>query len=502
MDFLKFISKNSNKNITVIQIDNDWLRLIQVKESKHKKTVSTVKTKKIASLSDESVSKAARELFSEISINPRYLVISIPRNLTTTRNLELPSTNPAEIKDMIGLQIGKQTPYSTDEVIMDYEITESNADGYSKALLVIVHREIVGRYFKILGAAGLKSEKVSFSSEGLLNWSSIADKQGIVTNKAIVLIEVDYNTSDFEIVLNNKLVFGRSMSFGISQFQAVGQIDQWQKKLIEEIKRSIYSYQNETMGKDIEKIIITGPKVIIGSLDRAALESATALPVEAIDQFQNILIDENALNEYDNLEDKNLSFSGLIGFAMTYGTQKIDLVPQEMQIEKDVQERGRDLYVMGLLLIFILAAFSSIFLGRIYSKEWHLSQLKQRLHEINDKAQKLNNLMGITESVKDRIRVRSLALNLVYEIHRVISPEIHVVSINYNGRDSLTVVGVSNIMSEVFKFTSQLEESEYFQNVQTKYTTKRMVNNKELTEFELLCPLSVKYRGLAKEVFR
>lgn len=500
--FLKFLSKNDKKNITVIQIDNDWLRLIQVKQSKHRKIISTIRAQKITSLSDASVSKAISDLLKGVSINSKYLTLCVPRNLATIRNLELPSTNPLEIGSMIDLQIGKQTPYSTDEVIRDYEIIDSNADGYSKVLLVIVHREIISRYFSILEASELKPEKVSFSSDGLLNWYSLIDTQKSDTSKARALIELDYNTSDFEITVNNKMVFGRSIAFGINQLQNLEQMNQWQEKFIDEIKRTIYSYQNEATGRDIEKMVITGPETAIGGLNRTLLESAVALPVEVVDQFHNILMAKNALNEYERLDNKNLSFSGLIGIAMACGEHKISLIPQEIKIEKDVQERGRDLYVMGLLLIFILAAFSSIFLGRICSKEWHLGQLKQRLSEIQDKTQQLNNLVRITEAVKGRIRARSLALNLLYEIHRVISPEIHLASLSFHGQNSLSVIGVSNMMSEVFKFNSQLEESEYFQNVQIKYTTKRIADNKELTEFELLCSLADEYKVLAREALR
>jgi Tfp pilus assembly PilM family ATPase/Tfp pilus assembly protein PilN len=502
MNFLKLLSGNRKKIVTVFQLDNDWLRLVQIKQSKLMKTVSAVKTEKITSLSDDALSKIVANLSKKILINPKYLIISVPRNLTITRNLELPSTNPQEIKDMIDLQIGKQIPYSTDEVIRDYEITGSNEDGYSKALLVIVHREAVGRYFKILEAAGIKAERVSFSSEGLLNWSRLIEKQKAQGHKATVIIEVDYSTSDFEVILNNRLVFGRSISFGSAQFENQGQMDQWQQKFIEEIKRSVYSYQNEAMGGDIEKIIITGPKMISEGLDKPALENAIGLPVETIDQFRDLSVSEGVLNEYDSSDNKNLSLAALLGLAMTFGEQKIDLIPQELQTERDIQERGADLYVMGLLLVFILAAFSSIFLGRIYSKEWYLGQLKQRISEIQNKTQELNNTIRITEAVKDRIRIRSLVLNLLYEVNRVISPEIHIASISFHGQDSLTVIGVSNMMSEVFKFTNQLESSEYFQNVQTKYTTKRMVENRELTEFEIVCPLVDKYRILAREVFK
>jgi Tfp pilus assembly protein PilN len=491
IDLAKLIQKQE-QIITVFQIDNNWLRLIQVKVLKREKKVSMIRAIDIASLSDEDITKKVSSLALELKINSRYLILSIPRHFTTTRNLDLPSANPLEIKDMIELQIGKQTPYASDEVVKDYQILGSNADGYSRVLLVIVHRDIVGRYFKILESAGLKVQKVSFGSEGLLNWKSLVYREKLAAGKAHILIEVDYDTSDFEVVLNDKLVFGRSISLGFSQLP--GQLELWQKKFVEEINHSIYAYQNEIMSKEIDKIIISRPRLVGDSLDKAALEKEFGLCVEIIDQFKDIPFTEEGVNSYNNLIRTDLSYVGLIGLGLPLLEHKIDLIPQEHQIGKAVREKGKDLYLMGILLVFILVAVSGVFLGRMYNKERYLSQLKQRLAQIQNKTRELNRMIRGIETIKDRIYTRGMSLNLFYEVHRAISPEVYLVSISFDGKESLTLRGESNEMSEVFSFVKKLEESVYFQDVKTKYATKRKVGDKEITEFEISCPLQDKYK--------
>lgn len=495
INLTKFTAK-PKKIITALEIDTRWLRIIQVEYSKREKRVSAIIAKDVRSLSDDALSKIITDLSGKLKINSPHLITSIARALATTRNLEFPSTNPSEIKDMIELQIGKQTPYPSDEIIKDYQILDSNVSGYSRVLLVIVHRDIVQRYFKILKTAGLRVERVGFSSEGLLNWSRLFHVQKADTNRPYILIETDYDKSDFEIILNNKLIFSRSISLGFSQSQEAGEL--WQAKFIEEVNHSIYAYQNEAMDGEIDKIIISSPKMIGESLKKDVLEERFDLPVEIIDQFKNIPATKEALDSYNDSAQKDLSFSGLLGLAFTFGDQKIDLIPQELQIEKSVRERGKDLYFMGIFLVFILIAASGIFLGRMYNKERYSGQLKNQLRQIQAKTQKLNNMMGVIEKARARIRTRSTSLNLIYEAHRLISPEIHLVSLSFNGKDSLVLRGTSNVMSEVFDFVNRLEESEYFQNVKTKYATKHKVEDKELTDFEIFCPLEDKYKNIDK----
>ena len=482
---MKFLSRKK-KVITALQIESHWLKVVQVEVfSGREKRVSRIVIKEIGSLSDNAIARTISNLSRELKIDSRFLIISIPRHFATTRNLELPSTNPTEIRDMIELQIGKYTPYTRDEVISDYQIQDSNTEGYSRVMLVIVHRDIVERYLKILEGAGLKTERISLSSEGLLNWLGFAYKQGR-GDKPYALIDVDYDISDFEVILKDKLIFSRSISLGF--LQSIGKMDEWQRKFIEEIKHSIYAYQNEMIDKEISKIVISGADMVIIDLDEGVLKERFGLPVEIIFPSKNIPMTKEALDSYE-AGIRNTSISALFGLALTMDKQKINLIPQELQIEKGVKERGRQLYRLGIYLVFILVTISSIFLGRIYKKERYLNQLRQEARRIQEKVERLENMLDEIRTMKKRSRTKNTVLNLLYEIHRVISPEIYLISINFDGEKRLTLRGTSNSMSEIFKFINALEESKYFQDVKTKFVTKHKVKGKELTDFEIICPL-------------
>jgi len=126
----------------------------------------------------------------------------------------------------------------------------------------------------------------------------------------------------------------------------------------------------------------------------------------------------------------------------------------------------------------------------MYNKERYLKwDLQQRLNEIQGKVDGLSARIREIELIKERMRKGNLSLNLIHDIHSVILPEIHMFSINFNGKDRLIIRGSSRTMSAVFKFVNGLEGSEYFQNVKTKYATSRKVKDQEVTDFEIVCPL-------------
>ena len=90
------------KIITILEIDGDWLKIVQAEPllSKDRK-ISRIVIKNIASLSDQAVIKIIIELSKELRVNPDSLSVSIPHHLVAVRNLELPSTDLNEIKKQV-----------------------------------------------------------------------------------------------------------------------------------------------------------------------------------------------------------------------------------------------------------------------------------------------------------------------------------------------------------------------------------------------------------------
>lgn len=482
---MKFSFGRKSKITTVLEIDSDWIKIVQAQSFGKVRKISNVIVEKITPFVDDETPDRLSALLKELKINQNFLTVSIPHQLAVIKNLELPSVNPVEVKDMVELQIGKQTPFTKEEIIYDYAIADTNAEGYSRIILVIVHQDVVKSCLKILSRAGLKTEKIVLDSEGLFAWHNLACKEKIV-NKPYALIDVDYDKSDFTVILKGNMIFCRNISIGFSQF--LDEPGEFREKFMEEINHSIYAYHSEVINEEISKIIITGAEMLTASLDKNVLKAVVGLPVEIVPQTEHILLTQECLSKYTNIV-KNVSVSSLFGLALNPAQAKIDLIPQQLQIERGVREKGRDLYFFGMYLAFILATALSIFLGRMYTKEQYLKELKREAFKIQEKVNRINRMTEETDGIKIRTNTKNLVLNFIFEKHKVIPPDIHLTSIRFNGKDRLIIRGVSTVMSEIFRFLNVLEESKYFRDVKTKFVTTRKVKGKDVAEFEVICPL-------------
>ena len=484
----RFKFKRKIKMITVLELSSDWLKIVQVQPWAKASKVNRIIVEEVANSGDsqdEKISGQIKNLFKNLKIDPDMLIVVVPHQVAVVRNLEFPSTNPDEIKNMVELQIGKQTPFAVDEIIYDYAILDINTEGYSRVMLAIVHQNITNRYFKILKAAELRMERVVLSSEGLLAWYRFAHKEK-ADDKPYVLIDMDCGKSNFTVILKNKLIFCRNISVG--KLESLNEMEEWQEKLVKEIKHSIYAYQNEMAGKEIDKIIITGAQAFTELLNKTVLKDKIGLAIEIIPQFENIPEVLSSLAQ-SSAAIKNISVAPLLGFALTPDKQKINLIPLRLRLEKEMRGRGKDLYLFGICLAFILMTVSSIFLGKTYNKKQYLDRLKKETFKIQEKAGKLESMLNEIGGIKERVVQKDFTLNFIYEIHKTIFPEIYLTSISSTGENRLILRGVSSLMSEVFEFLSVLEKSECFQNVKTKFVTTRKIGNKELTEFEIMCSL-------------
>ncbi len=482
---MKFSFGGQKKITTVLEIDGSWLKIVQAQPLRKVNKITGITVAKIDSSSKDKFYDEISGRLKKLKINPDFLTVSIPHQQAVIKNLELPSVNPSEVKDMVELQIGKQTPFAKEEIIYNYDIVSTNAEGYSRILLVIVHQDVIRPYLKVLEKADLSTDKIALSSEGLFAWHGLASGEEVY-QAPYALIDIDYDKSDFTVIFKDNIIFCRNISIGA--LQSADALDKWQGKFIEEINHSIYAYHSEMINEEISGIVITGAEKLISGLKKDVLKAVVGLPVDVIAQKQNINLTEVCQGDYNDMS-KEVSVSGLFGLALEPSMQKINLIPPELQIEKGVKEKGRDLYFFGIYLAFILATASSIFLGRLYTKEQYLRELKEGVSKVQDKVDALNKMLDETDSVKQRNRIRNLSLNFIYEKHKAILPDIYLTSIRFTGKDRLIIRGTSKVMSEIFKFVNSLEESRYFQDVKTKFVTTRKIDGKDMTEFEIICPL-------------
>lgn len=470
-----------------IDFSSNNLKLAHAKVYSNRIEVVNLITHDISGPSDADISRVIRTSFDELKTKSPDIINIIPSHLVITKNIEIPSVDPQEIKDIINLQAGRHTPYSREEIIVDYIDIGTYKNSYSKILLVIVNRNIVNRQFEILDKAGLKLERVFFAPEGLAY--SVSKILKLETKDSPVnIVHIDEIFTDFTIIFRDKLIFIRSIPIGARHL--TDEKEKYQVKFAEEIKRSLEAYQSEDIEKVPAMLVLTG--AVQESKDLEAILGETLyLPIRTIPYLRNLTLSSEVLKATSLA--KRSSFLNVIAPLLAWEQLKVDLVPEEVKLRKSLEERGRDLIKTGIFVLTIFILIFSILISKIYFGGAYLNKLDVKYKPLNQEAQELAKDFARLGMIKNYLSKRGYVLEVLAELYNIASAELRLSDIRFDEQqDKFSIKGTAESMSIVFSFVEGMEKSNYFKDVKTKYTTKRKEGTKDVTDFEIAAVLTKK----------
>lgn len=477
------LSGVTNRDIVGIGIDEVDLKLAHVRYSPAKKEVVNLLSRNISGLADDEISRIIGGSFRELKVKNPYIVDTIPSHLVMTKNIEVPSTDPREIKEIIGLQAGRHTPYSREEIIVDYINIGTSKHSYTKILLVIVGRNVIKRQFDLVEKAGLRLQKVSFAPESLA-WAASRILKIETGDSPVNIIHIDGNSTDFSIVFKGTVVFVRSIPIGIQNMMS--EKEKYEMRFVEEVKRSLDAYQGENIEKNPNMLVLTGAIEEVKSLE-TALTANLQLPVRAISYFKNLPISSGALRSASSA--KRLSFLSVIAPLLAGEEIKVDLVPEEIKMRKSLEERGKDLIKTGIFILTVLVLICVISVSKIYFKSAYLKNLYTGYKTLNQEAEKLEKDFTRVSLVRNYLSGRGYSLEILSELHSIAPLELQIDDIRYDKEGKFNIKGTGDSMSTVFAFVNSMEKSIYFKDVKTKYTSQRKEETKDVTDFEITATL-------------
>ncbi len=471
------------RDLIGLDISDTDLKLAHVRCSGEKKEVAALYSRKIAGLPNNEISKIVSDLFRMLDIKNPHIVATIPSNLIITKNIEIPSVNPKEIKDIINLQAGRHTPYSREEVVVDYINIGVSKHNYTRILLVIVTRSIIKRQFDIIDKAGLRLEKVLFAPEGLA-WAASKIIKLETADLPSSFVHIDENFTDFSVVFKNKVVFVRSIPIG-SQYLA-DEKEKYKTRFIEEVKSSIEAYQNENIEKNLHAMVITGAIEDCPGLE-VLLANDIHMPVKAVPYLKNLVTAGEALKTV--YSTKRISFLNVIAPLLAWEEIKVDLIPEEIKLKRQLEERGRELIKTGIFILTIFVLICISLISNIYFKSTYLRSLNRNFNSLNKEAEKLERDFTRVSLIRNYLQEKGRALEVLSELHGIAPIDISINNIRYDSEGKLNIRGSTESMSTVFSFVTEMEKSKHFKDVKTRYTSKRKEGTKDMTDFEIVCLL-------------
>ncbi len=467
-----------------VDFSGNVLKIAHIRTSTVKKGAINLISRDIANLSDDEIAEVIKTSLSEEKIKNPVIIGMVSSNLAIIKNIEIPSANPQEIKEIVQLQAARHTPYSPEEIIVSYVTVGTSKSNYTRIFLIIVKQDVVRRQFEILKKANLNVQRVIFKPDGI---NSIVCKiLKLESEKSpTAIIHVDKLSTDFMVSIGGRIIFTRNISLGMQDFS------QDREKYItdfnEEIKKSMEAYQAEEIGEPIAMLVLSGAKQIYQEeVLSASLKNLLNIPVK-ICVYDNLPISKTASEVLS--ANQNSSFLDVIAPLLILEQLHIDLIPEEIKIQKAFKDRSRSIIQTGVFIAVIVFLISGILMVKIYLKELYLEKLNLEYETTNEKAKSLEGIFEKVQLARGYLSGRGYVLEVLSQLYDLVTPEIYLHEIRFDGKGTFSVKGTSASMSSVFSFITNMEKSKYYKDVKTNSTRKREEEGQDLVDFEIISSL-------------
>lgn len=465
-------------NLSVaLEINKQYLKIVAVDSGANQQNTFSCIVEPVVSLTDEQIANKIIEVLRRERLRPHAIYVCLPRDFVTVRNLHLPSQDNQEITQMIELHIARVVPYKKDEIVFTYKLSGMDEMGYARVILGIIQIDALRRQANIVEKVGYFADNVILSSYESLQWILKSCSADINQNDLYAILDVDSAFTDFIVFSKQGLLFTRSIPVGANPIAAKDDVGLM--KLLGEAKQSLIIFYNEAVNKKPVKIFLTGASVV-DSL-AASIEKEMEIPVKLV-PAPYVKDTQRAANMSIPVDASMIAVSQL---CADKGGQSMNFVLPELQIKKALKDKTKDLIIMGTGTIYLLSIICAIFLGRFYKQQSYFAKLSQRLGVIGGQAEDLIAQSRQTEVIKDCLYSRKIPLAIIFQLQKAIPQDIAISMLGIDEKDTVSLRGQAFQLSDVFKFVTSLEKAGVFKDIQTKYTRKRKLKDREITDFEL-----------------
>lgn len=400
--------------------------------------------------------------------------VVLNRNKITVRRVDLPSQEPREIEQMLGLYLIRQIPYHKEEVCWAYQNLGFDGVSNSHLILAIALKNVFKNIISSFVPINILPESILMSSQGLLHYVADVCKDKVIEHGSYVILDVDANYSDLVLVHNHRLGSSVVIPQGASQLKS----EQEREKFAVELKQALVALNNEIPDAKCEKLFLTGASAGLLILVEAILARDFNLKAQYLSS-----------KEYDSFSSsgiKDISLSAVIGFSAQVAKDDIKFVVPELQIKKEMKSKMRQLMALGVLLVYILIMLGGIALIRLLQQQTYALSLKVKAADLSKSIKDLDDITNKLKIAKQYVDPKASALSFLYDLNRLCPDSITITNYNWEWQKGLSVRGYAQQIPDILAFTDTLSDSEAFKGAQNRYTRRRKVQDKDVIDFEIV----------------
>ena len=382
--------------------------------------------------------KAIQELFAERGFCSRKANVCAPGFHVFSKFVKLPPVDSSKVTQIIQYEAQQNVPFPLEEVVWDYQILGTTANGELEVLLVAIKAEVVEGLFRTAEATGLRLQLVDVSPAALCNAFrfNYGDLEGCT-----MLLDIGAKTSNLLFFEKGK-VYSRGINIGANsitqEFAAESKLrfnDAEKVKIAEgfvslggayeepenphqaaiskiarqvmtrlhiQVNQTIQFYRGQQGGSAPQRLFLSGGASAMPYTSQFFAEKLN-IPVDYFNPFRNVQIDPTI--DIEDLAKVAHAFGEIVGLGLRNVAQcpvELNLVPKN--ILKRQQFDQKKPYFIAAVFSLVLAVFAyGWFFDRVAQvKSSSLADFARYLRPLEAKEKQLLIEEGRLKSAKAR----------------------------------------------------------------------------------------------------
>lgn len=378
------------------------------------------------------------------------------------RTMDVPTTDPAEISDMVGFQIDKISPFPFDQLAVSHEILETGED-QSRILMAAAKRK---RIDTIGSTFSKHATRIHSIDARVLGWLQLLqDAEQLDGGACEILVIVDGIDFILAVLHNGKPLIFRPLETDLDDMEVVDE-------LTYEISYTLTTLDAEHDLPAPDTLTFWSLETIPAAL-QARLKEKTGLNIKC-----------SSLHELPPLSE------GILRRTIS-PEQRIELIPAEWIEQENNRKMRRQFAIISGTIAAVWLSILLVFLGIFKARDMKLARVQADYNAIAPLAlqaeqnqQKLKALKAYTDRTYSSLECLREATSLLP------AGDIEFVSYNYSKEKGITLRGTGRDKSIVTDFFTTLNKSELFDGVRNESVTERTTKGVRRAVFSVTLPIA------------
>jgi Tfp pilus assembly protein PilN len=454
------------------------------------------------------------------------LFLGIPGSKVIVKRLSLPSPTEENLKEVLGFEMDRYTPFALEEVCFDFKIVKRDeAKKLIYVLLMVVKKEVIEYYLNLFQKINIKVRGIEIPSTALYNvttgespgrkdglgkWLGIkgngqngwrkklpapltrflskgvnkeesteASEEAPAEEGTRFLLSLNDEGCELGVVRESAFIYSRyfNVSPGSQGTGAGEEVEEQVDQILSEIETTRLSLGDEK--SESSQLVVSGSGADQSLISH--LQEKERIDAQLLDSLNNITVTTgDAWEKIPCISAATgLALKGLKGVPLD-----VNFIPQELRPKK---KKNWNLIFGVTAIVLLLLGISSFTIAFFVKERIYLAELNERVDGLKGKVREIESLqeeiaeiegnMGSLETVKTGDVSK---LDILKELTQIIPEEVWLTRFSYNEKKAKKEIEISGYAEAASEIIPLLEESEFFEDVKFKSSiVKDKRSNKE-----------------------